>query len=96
VEYNPHWVFHRHRDGSLHLFSGEVQPISRRQDLPPAFHREGSVYVTRTAALSAQGSLYGRRVLGYEIPQEFSSNIDTLADWDQIEGRMLGKTAGTF
>src|SRR6266542_3101672 len=46
-QYNPHWVYFRRPDGSLRLSTGESAPIPRRQELPPAFHRDGSVYVTR-------------------------------------------------
>jgi CMP-N-acetylneuraminic acid synthetase len=43
AEHNPHWVYFED-DGLLRLATGEDQPIPRRQELPPAFHRDGSVY----------------------------------------------------
>ena len=88
AEYNPHWAYRKCEDGRLRLFSGETEPIPRRQDLPPALHREGSIYVTRTEIIKKERSLYGRKIIGYEMPAEFSSNIDTLADWHEIEARM--------
>jgi CMP-N,N'-diacetyllegionaminic acid synthase len=83
-EYNPHWVYFREPDGSLRLSTGEVEPIARRQLLPAAFHREGSVYVTRRDVVVA-GSLYGSRVIGYEIPRNDTINIDTPQDWLRAE-----------
>ncbi|MGB7208327.1 MAG: acylneuraminate cytidylyltransferase family protein [Pyrinomonadaceae bacterium] len=90
-EYNPNWVYWKSEDGRLGLVTGENEPITRRQDLPPAFHREGSVYVTRTCVVRTQQSLYGESILGYEISPEFSSNIDTLNDWQEVEARISRK-----
>jgi CMP-N,N'-diacetyllegionaminic acid synthase len=84
-EYNPHWVYFRGADNSLRLSTGELAPIARRQLLPPAFHRDGSIYVTRRNVIAEQNSLYGMRVLGYEIDRAQSVNIDTPADWDRAE-----------
>ena len=83
-EYNPHWVYFRERDGSLRLSTGEAQPVARRQLLPAAFHREGSVYVTRRDIVVG-GSLYGSRVIGYEILRPNTINIDTPQDWLRAE-----------
>jgi CMP-N-acetylneuraminic acid synthetase len=83
--FNPHWVYFQQPDGSLRLATGELEPISRRQDLPTAFHRSGSIYVSRTVIILERGSLYGERVFGYETPSEESCNIDTAADWERAE-----------
>lgn len=82
-EYNPHWVYFQTREGALHLSTGEVEPISRRQDLPPAFHREGSVYVTRRNVVMCGNSLYGERLVGYRMDPAESVNIDTPEDWQR-------------
>ncbi len=87
-EYNPHWVYFRDEMGMLRLSTGEATPIARRQDLPPAYHRDGSVYVTRTEVVLTEKSLYGKRILSYLIASERSVNIDTLEDWEKAE-RML-------
>lgn len=82
-EHNPHWVYFRDGEGLLRLATGEEQPIPRRQELPPAFHRDGSIYVTRRDVLLA-GSLYGRRLGGY-LASGRSVNLDTPADWERAE-----------
>ncbi|MEP6995499.1 MAG: acylneuraminate cytidylyltransferase family protein, partial [Acidobacteriota bacterium] len=87
-EHNPHWVYFRSSDGELRLATGEAAPIPRRQDLPPAFHRDGSVYVTRTKVVR-QNSLYGRRLLGHPLDGARSINIDTPADWDRAEALLV-------
>jgi CMP-N-acetylneuraminic acid synthetase len=81
--YNPHWVYFEDETGCLRLSTGEREPIARRQDLPPAFHREGSVYVTRRDVLMQQNSLYGNRVAGYVIDETLSVNIDAPADLER-------------
>ncbi len=85
--HNPHWVYMSAADGTLRLFSGAREPVTRRQDLPSAYHREGSVYVTRTAVLR-EGSLYGASLVGVRVDPALSVNIDDAADWERAE-RML-------
>jgi CMP-N-acetylneuraminic acid synthetase len=84
-EYNPHWVYFKHEGDVLSLSTGESGPISRRQDLRPAFHREGSVYVTRRDVVMEQNNLYGRRLGGYLLDDGTSVNIDDLDDWVRAE-----------
>lgn len=88
AEHNPHWVFFKDTKGYLRLSTGESIPIPRRQELPPAYHREGSIYVTRTNVVMTQGSLLGERLLGYEVPAEWSVNIDRPEDWARAEELM--------
>lgn len=87
-EYNPHWVYFCDEAGLLSLSTGETQPIPRRQELPPAYHREGSVYVTRRNVVLEENSLYGGRVAGYLLDPKQSINIDGPADWRRAEALM--------
>ena len=84
-EYNPKWVYWKSENGKLILSTGEAEPIPRRQDLPPAFHRDGTIYVTRKTVLFEQGNLYGKNIQGYEMNPRFSANIDTMQDWSNVE-----------
>ncbi|MBK6797908.1 MAG: acylneuraminate cytidylyltransferase family protein [Acidobacteria bacterium] len=90
-EHNPHWVYFKDKAGYLRLSTGEPAPIPRRQELPPAYHREGSVYVTRRDVLIDQGSFYGSRLLGFPIDPARSVNIDTMDDWSRAEKLIAGK-----
>jgi CMP-N,N'-diacetyllegionaminic acid synthase len=83
AEYNPHWTYFRDQQGFLRLSTGEPSPIPRRQDLPPAFHRDGSVYVMRRDVLMEQNSLYGARLAAFPMDSHSSVNIDSLADWER-------------
>ena len=85
AEYNPYWVYFSDLGGLLRLCLGEADPLPRRQELPAAFHREGSVYVTRRDVVMEGNSLYGWRVLGYEMRGERCVNIDSEEDWEKAE-----------
>jgi CMP-N-acetylneuraminic acid synthetase len=87
-EFNPHWVFFEAPDGTLRLSTGERTPIARRQDLPPALHREGSVYVTRTRVVLEDDSLYGTRTIPHVMSAADSVNIDDPEDWARAEARI--------
>lgn len=92
-EYNPHWVYFRLPEGRLQLSTGEKTPITRRQDLPAAYRREGSIYVTRREVLMEQNSLYGSRLLGYPMDGAEAVDIDGEEDWEKAE-RLLRVAAG--
>lgn len=85
AEHNPHWVYFAGPDGRLRLATGEAAPIPRRQELPPAFHREGSVYVVRRDVLVDHRSLYGQHTLGFAVDPARSVNLDTEDDWRRAE-----------
>lgn len=84
-EHNPHWVFFQNDQGFLHSSTGQATLVPRRQDLPPAFHREGSVYVTRRHVVMDENSMLGQRVLGYIVDPKRSVNIDSPADLRRAE-----------
>jgi len=84
-EYNPHWVYFMDNGGNLTLSTGEPNPIPRRQELPPAFHREGSIYITKSSVVLDSQSLYGSKVIGYLMDSENYVNINTLSDWEKAE-----------
>lgn len=86
--YNPKWVYWRTPDGRMELSTGDSEPITRRQDLPRAFHRDGTVYVTRRNVLFEHGNLYGKNVRGYQMDASRSINIDTMDDWRRVENVM--------
>ena len=84
-EFNPHWTFEVNPDGNLKIATGERNIISRRQELPEAYHRDGLIYITKTAVIQQQNSLYGQNITFIESPKAFHVNIDTMADWERAE-----------
>jgi CMP-N,N'-diacetyllegionaminic acid synthase len=85
AEYHPFWSYIETEDGHITLVTGELNPVTRRQDLPPAYYRDGSVYVTRRDVLVNERSLFGRRLVGYPMDPKRHVNIDTQEDWDRAE-----------
>jgi len=84
-EYNPHWVFKPNDKGYLNIATGEKEIIKRRQELPNAFIRDGSIYITKSKVILEQNSLYGN-TLSYIISNsEHHVNIDTSEDWVKAE-----------
>jgi len=90
-EFNPHWAFEINDDGNLEIATGETEIISRRQELPMAYHRDGSIYITKTEVLIEQLSLYGKSISYIESDPEFYVNIDTLDDWEKAESMIKNK-----
>lgn len=82
--YNPHWTFEANPEGFLKIATGENKLISRRQDLPEAFHRDGSIYITATETLKTN-SLYGQKLAYVINDSHYYINIDTMEDWEAAE-----------
>lgn len=79
-QYHPDWALILQQDGCLRWANGSSEPIARRQLLPAAFHREGSLYIVRTSLILEQGTLYGSRIIPYIVDASMSVNIDSPAD----------------
>jgi CMP-N-acetylneuraminic acid synthetase len=90
-EYNPHWTFEVNDEGNLKIATGEVKIIPRRQELPNAYHRDGSIYITKTKVLQEEHSMYGKIIAFIESESEFYVNIDSLQDWEKAEKMIKNK-----
>lgn len=90
-EYNPHWTFEVNSVGNLKIATGEAEIINRRQELPIAYHRDGSIYITKTEVVLKNHSLYGKSTAFIESDSEFYVNIDTIQDWEKAEEMILNK-----
>lgn len=90
-EYNPHWTFEVNTEGNLKIATGEAEIISRRQELSQAYHRDGSIYITKTEVLLKEHSLYGKSTAFIESEPDFHINIDTMKDWEKAEAMIQKK-----
>lgn len=52
----------------------------RRQDLPPVFLRDGSIYLTKHSVLMQQNSIRGKDCRAWIIPEDRTCNIDSPLD----------------
>ena len=87
-EYNPHWIFEPDAKGNLQIATGEKEIIKRRQDLPKAFIRDGSIYITKTNIIMEKNSIYGATIGYIESKPENHCNIDTMNDWEIAERKI--------
>lgn len=84
----PHYVMKITPDGWLDFFLPEGAQYTRRQDVPPAYSRDGTLYLACTATIMKERSFYGRRCLPLPITPEYSLSIDTPGDWREAERRL--------
>lgn len=84
-EYNPHWTFEMNDTGHLSIATGDAALIPRRQELPKAYHRDGSVYISKIALIKEMKVLVGGRTVGVLSDSRYYSNLDTLEDWTNAE-----------
>lgn len=82
--YNPHWTFEEDSSGFLKIATGELTIIPRRQELPKAYFRDGSIYLTKSEVIR-EGSIYGSKSAFLENDPLYYVNIDTMEDWKEAE-----------
>ncbi len=64
---------------------------NRRQDLGPAFVRDGTVYAFRRKTVDTFGTIYGQKARFFAIDPQNSCFLDTPADWREAERRIRAK-----
>lgn len=86
-QFNPHWVFEPVADDQpyLQLACGDREIIPRRQELPPAYYRDGAIYITDRELLVKRKTFYGERLAYCLLEGSPDINIDTPADWERAE-----------
>jgi len=94
-QYNPHWTFEVRENGNLKIATGEKQIIKRRQELPTAYYRDGSIYIVKTSVVLNQRSLYGDTIAFIEANPETHVNIDTMEDWNRAEDFIMRGTGNS-
>lgn len=81
--YSPYFLM-KVSDNKLLPFMTDGLKITRRQDAPKAYSRNGQFYVTRAETLLAKNSIYGENCIPFVTSHE-AVNLDTLDDWDAAE-----------
>jgi CMP-N-acetylneuraminic acid synthetase len=81
---NPFFLYFRADDGTPLPATGDTPMPTRRQDLPRAVRRNGTIYVIRRDVLR-MNRLYGAKLAGYPLAAAQDLNIDSLADWERAE-----------
>ncbi len=58
----------------------KVFNFNNRQNLEDVFLRSGSMYFFNVKNIKKYGSIFGKKVFGYEVKNKYSINIDTIKD----------------
>jgi CMP-N,N'-diacetyllegionaminic acid synthase len=72
-------------NGFLTFWASDGKAITRRQQVEPAYAREGTVYACRRDVLMYQGSLYGEKCVPLVVSPEEALSLDTMDDWRRAE-----------
>jgi CMP-N,N'-diacetyllegionaminic acid synthase len=86
--HSPYFVM-KVSDNRLLPFMTDGLKVTRRQDAPKAYSRNGQFYVMRTRTLLEKNSIYGENCLPYITSHE-AVNLDTMDDW--VAAEKLGAT----
>lgn len=60
---------------------------TRRQDVRPAYKRDGTVYAFRRSTVAKYGNIYGRDVRPLILDPSETCELDTEADWEAVTRR---------
>jgi CMP-N,N'-diacetyllegionaminic acid synthase len=84
----PHYVMKITEEGYLDYAMPDGAQYTRRQDVPPAYRREGTLFVTRADVVLKQRSFYGKRCRPFMLDPAESLNIDTPEEWADAEAAL--------
>ncbi len=82
-EFHPDWVLVPTENGAK-IATGISEFPTQRQSLRPAYHRDGAIYLTKTATLQA-GTFYGSHLELFPTDSLPHVNLDTMSDWEVAE-----------
>jgi CMP-N-acetylneuraminic acid synthetase len=85
--FRPH-VMMRVEGDRLSFLLPDASRFTSRQACPPAFLRDGTVYLTRVETLLDENSIYGPRCRPLILDPAESCNLDTPEDWTRAESML--------
>lgn len=88
LELCPHYVMKINDEGYIDYFLPEGRKITRRQDVIPAYRREGTAYLARVETIYQHRNLYGDRCKPMFVEPQDSISIDNWDDWHTAEQRL--------
>lgn len=88
LELCPHYLMRVGEDGYLRPFMPDGNRYTRRQDVPRAHRRCGTVFLARAEVLRKERSFYGPACLPMPIDPDLAINIDGPDDWDEARRRL--------
>lgn len=86
-------LIERQNDGSINLSKPLPNNILRRQDAPPAYDMNASIYIWKSQVLLNSNSLFLAKTGLYIMPEERSIDIDSELDFEIVEYILRKKDA---
>ncbi|HYR89082.1 MAG TPA: acylneuraminate cytidylyltransferase family protein [Terriglobia bacterium] len=83
--FNPIWHCVTERDGWMTDLFPEAHSLNRRQDAPPVYRINGSLYIWRATFLMQHTEWRKGKLLMHEIPELRAMSIDDLAEFERAE-----------
>jgi N-acylneuraminate cytidylyltransferase len=86
-DFNPIWNCVVERDGWMESLISQDAEYNRRQDVPPVYRINGSMYLWRAQFVRSEEFSWRRsgRHLMYEIPEARALSIDTAVEFERAE-----------
>lgn len=88
--YHPHWDLVI-KDGRLEEFFPGGLKTTRRQDLPPVYTRDGTIYLFTRKTIMQYNSIYGKKCLPLVVEAEDFVNLDSMKDWEMARQKLAEK-----
>ena len=86
-EYNPHWVYFESSTGLLERSVNGPEIFVVKSS--PAYHPDGSVFVTRTEVVMGEHSLIGKNIWSALVsPKREAADLDTEEQWRELEQQL--------
>jgi len=92
---NPYFNMVEIVDGSIRKVKELDVPLNRRQDAPPVYDMNASIYIWKRDALLKHETLFTKGTTLFLMPEERSVDIDTELDFEFAE-YMMGKAVGIY
>ncbi len=92
-ELSPYAVMRLDSRGYLRFFIPEGINYARRQDLPLAYRRDGTIYLTRRSVVVEKRSLYGDSCIPLVLEEAESVTVDEPEDLIKADQRLRAREA---
>lgn len=78
--FHPYFSFIKSKSNSLQPLFKRKERHVRRQDLPPVYFPEGSMYISYVKAIKDEHSFFHKNTFCFEIPRSRSLEVDEIHD----------------
>jgi CMP-N,N'-diacetyllegionaminic acid synthase len=83
--YHPSTMYRKNEEAGLSPYITSDKSGVLRQNFDQLWWRNGAIYILSVDVMKQRRSLYGDKVVGFEMPAEKSANIDEPLDWTIAE-----------